>query len=103
METIKLNTGEIFEVPSWISETNSTAEDHYCQWFLQELVTGQDEHDRLVLEGFDPSSSQCIEVYAEEFGLQPHEVDVEVVKQCMFAHFGMDGDDFVMVYLKPVK
>lgn len=97
--TIHLTTGEIYAVPEWILEANCNAEDHYSEWHCNDILTGAEDFERLVSEGFDPKVSQCIEVYADHFGIEIDQVNIESVKTSLFAHYVMDGDDFVMVYL----
>ena len=88
-----------YKIPAYIIERNEKAEDHYGQLFLDEVVTGQEEFDRVGDNDF--LEAEVFSVYAEHFGIEEDDVQIEDVRNSMFAYYkDYDDEDYELVLLE---
>lgn len=100
METLVID-GIVYSLPVWVIENNRNAVDFYGVLSVIEVISGQEDFDRLGDNDF--LESQCFEAYAEEHGVNEGDVMINDIKKSMFAWItDYSKEDFFLVYLNPV-
>ena len=99
MKTLVIS-GKTYQLPNWVVENNAVAKDFYQVLNVEEVISGQDDFDRL---GNDYLDSECFSAFALAKGINEDDVLISEVAQSMFAWVtDYDEEDHTLVYLQEI-
>lgn len=102
MSTIVIN-GTTYKLPASVVAQNEEAYNGeiYKQLFLQEIITGLEDFDRIDNEGGDWLESQCFAAYAEHHKIDEGDADISEVRESLFGWFSdYDKENFALYLLE---